>query len=232
MCTECDGRHVSVVIPTLNEGLTIASTVQGVKTRLPRAEIIVVDGGSNDNTREEALKMGAKVFVCGERGYGRAIVYGAAQTTRDIIVMVDGDGTYDLSVLKQIVAQAADGSVVVGCRFHSKPEGMDVASFFGNWIISRLLNIIWGIRIVDSQSGLKAFPRTLTSTFRRGDMAFSSEVLLRAKQLGIPIREIKLAEYRRRVKGSKSKLRRLPDGFSILRFILKERLMGKRSAWK
>ncbi|SRR5579875_288803 len=230
MCAECDGRHVSVVIPTLNEALTISSVIQDVRNTLPKAEIIVVDGGSTDNTYEEALNAGAKVYICGERGYGRAIIHGATHATRDIIVMVDGDNTYDLSTLKQLVAQASAGSVVVGCRFHSKPQGMDLIGFFGNWLISRILNIAWGIRVVDSQSGLKVFPRELVSTFRQGDMTFSSEVLLRAKQFGIPISEVRIGDYRRRVKGSKSKLRKLPDGFSILIFILKERLIKSRSA--
>jgi hypothetical protein len=68
------------------------------------------------------------------------------------------------------------------------------------------------------------------TAFRQGDMTFSSEVLLRAKQFGIPISEVRIGDYRRRVKGSKSKLRKLPDGFAILRFILKERLTKPRSA--
>lgn len=232
MCFECDGRHVSVVIPTLNEGLTVSRVVREVRAALPLAEILVVDGGSTDGTREAAREAGAKVVLCGRRGYGQAIMEGVRNATRDIVVMVDGDATYDLSNLRQLVAEASAGKVVVGCRFHSKPEGMDLASFFGNWIISKVFGLVWGLRVRDTQSGLKVFPRSLGAHFRRGDMAFSSEVLVRAKQLGLPVSEITIGEYRRRVKGSRSKLRKLPDGLAILRFILWERLAGAKVSRK
>lgn len=228
MCSNCDGRHVSVVIPTLNEGLTVSRVIAEVRSVLPLAEVIVVDGGSIDGTREAAWRAGAKVLVCRRRGYGEAIRMGARSASRELVVMVDGDATYDLSNLKRLVAEASAGRVVVGCRFHSKPEGMDLLGFFGNWVISKIFRLVWGVKVADTQSGLKVFPKWMASAFRCGDMAFSSEVLVRAKQLGVPIVEVGIGEYRRRVEGSKSKLRRIPDGLSILRFIIGERLLGRK----
>jgi glycosyltransferase involved in cell wall biosynthesis len=228
MCCDCDGRHVSVVIPTLNEELTISRVVGDIKSLFPNAEVLVVDGHSTDGTRREALKAGAQVVLSEKKGYGEAVIRGAKFASRDIVVMVDGDATYDLSNLKELVCHASEGYVVVGCRFHSKPEGMDLASYFGNWVISKILTLVWGIRVADSQSGLKVFPRSLVSHFTQKDMSFSSEVLLRAKQKGLPIREVKIVDYRRRVSGSRSKLRKVPDGFTILKFILMERLTKSR----
>jgi len=226
LCSECDGRHVSVVIPTLNEALTISRVISEVRSILPYAEIVVVDGGSSDGTAEIARRADAAVITCERRGYGEAIIRGVNHSSREIVVMVDGDATYDLSSLRQMVSEASRGAVVVGCRFHSKPQGMSVLSFFGNWVLSKTINLFWGLRVVDSQSGLKVFPRSLGSTFKRRDMTFSSEVLIRAKQLGLPIKEVRIRDYRRRVKGSKSKLRKIPDGFSILCFVVLERLLG------
>jgi glycosyltransferase involved in cell wall biosynthesis len=215
---------VSVIIPALNEALTIGRVVRTIREKLPEAEIVVVDGESSDGTATEASKAGAKVILCGQRGYGLAIRRGIQSASGDTIVMVDGDNTYDLSGLEELVTEARRGRVVVGCRFHSKPSGMSLISFFGNWVITKLFGLVWGCRIADSQSGLKAFPKLLSSHLRESGMTFSTEVLIRAKETGIQISELKLSDYKRRVKGSNSKLRVLQDGLRIIVFIVRERL--------
>jgi glycosyltransferase involved in cell wall biosynthesis len=82
---------VSVIIPTLNE----ADSIAGVIAEIPRSEvleIIVVDSGSTDGTREIAAAAGAKVVLVEERGYGRACAAGAQMATGEIMVFMDGDG--------------------------------------------------------------------------------------------------------------------------------------------
>jgi glycosyltransferase involved in cell wall biosynthesis len=227
------GKHtakdVSVVIPVLNEALTIGRVVRSIHEKLPEAEVVVVDGESSDNTVAEAKKAGAKVVLCSQRGYGLAIRRGIQSSSGEIIVMVDGDNTYDLSKLEELVFEARRGRVAVGCRFHSKPSGMSLVSFFGNWVITKLFGLVWGCNVADSQSGLKAFPKRLSGYLRESEMTFSTEVLIRAKEAGMQISELKLGDYKRRVVGSSSKLRVLRDGLKIVVFILEERLTRREN---
>jgi glycosyltransferase involved in cell wall biosynthesis len=213
---------VSVVIPTLNEVKTIRSVIESVRKICPGAEIIVVDGQSSDGTAEEARRAKAdNVITLKQKGYGKAIRTGLDSSSRPIAVMVDGDATYDLTTLPELVQLARGGGVGIGCRFHSKPQAMSVSRYVGNKIISIVLHAL-GISVADSQSGLKSFPTTLSRFLVEEGMAFSTEVLLQGRAHGLKIAEVTTKVYRPRSEGSASKLKVVRDGLSILSFILRE----------
>jgi dolichol-phosphate hexosyltransferase len=223
-----DFSDVSVIVPALDEAGTIGSVVQSVKNVCLGAEVIVVDGESNDGTASIARSAGADLVISSRKGYGLAIREGLKHCRRPIAVMVDGDGTYDIRPLGEMIGCVRQGNIAVGRRFHSKPRAMSTVRYIGNYLISILLRILLGIQVVDSQSGLKAFPSGLSSSFREDGMSFSTEVLVRAKQRGVAITEVLTGEYRDRSSGSVSKLSAWRDGFTIGVFILREsiRSMG------
>jgi hypothetical protein len=154
-------------------------------------------------------------------GYGEAIRSGMKSSKRPIVAMCDGDGTYDLAVLPAMIQQVREGKVAVGCRFRSRPSGMSAVRYVGNSVLSTLLRLS-GIEVVDSQSGLKVFPRSLGGVLAENGMTFSTEILIRARLAGIAISEVETKGYNSRRNGSVSKLRAGRDGLKILVFILKE----------
>lgn len=83
---------VSVIIPALNEAGSIGQVLEAVPAGLAD-EVVVVDGGSSDNTAEVACAHGASVVI--ERGYGRACARGVAAARGEIVVFLDGDGADD-----------------------------------------------------------------------------------------------------------------------------------------
>jgi dolichol-phosphate mannosyltransferase len=84
--------NVTVVIPTLNEEKGIGEVVEGF--RKLGFEVLVIDGNSKDRTREIALEKGAKVVLQSGRGKGNAIAQAFAIVESDVVVLVDGDGSY------------------------------------------------------------------------------------------------------------------------------------------
>ena len=87
-------HSVAVLIPCLDEEHGIASVVAEFRRELPQARIVVVDNGSTDATARLAAQAGAEVWHEPRRGKGRAITTAFARLEEDVVVMVDGDGSY------------------------------------------------------------------------------------------------------------------------------------------
>ena len=158
--------EVSVVLACLNEEETVAVCVKNARTWFRRAglrgEVIVVDNGSTDRSREEALRAGARVITEQRRGYGAALRRGFAEARGDIIVMADADATYDLLQRAPLIEGLRDGyDVTVGNRLGTLQPGSMAWSHraIGTPAISFLLRLFAGSRIGDSQCGLRAFTR-------------------------------------------------------------------------
>ena len=94
---------LAVIIPCLNEEVSIAKTIAKIKLVRNESNIIVIDNGSTDKTVEEAIKAGAKVLREPKRGKGYAIRRGLNSLPKntDAVFMVDGDNTYDVSKLQE-----------------------------------------------------------------------------------------------------------------------------------
>ncbi|MEM2443505.1 MAG: glycosyltransferase family 2 protein, partial [Candidatus Bathyarchaeia archaeon] len=95
------GDSISIIIPTLNEALTIGSVISRMQ-KVPFDEIIVVDS-SNDDTPKIAKSLGARVICEIRKGYGRALQTGVENAQGEIVVFIDGDGTYDPEDIMRIV---------------------------------------------------------------------------------------------------------------------------------
>ena len=216
---------ISVIVPTLNEP-EVGNVIREIKKLSLDAEIIVIDK-STDDTPAIARKSGASVFAQRTEGYGNAYREGFQKAKGDILVMIDGDGTYEAADIPKMIGEIRGGAdLVLGNRFANLEKGsMDFKKRIGNMLVTALLNRLYGLKLKDSQSGLRAIRRSFLSRVDIGatGMSFATEMLIRFKRAGARITDVP-SSYRRRT--GKTKLRFLRYGASISLLLLRE--MGGR----
>ena len=220
-----DGPRVSVVIPCLNEEATIEECVRRAIDVFERdgiaGEVIVADNGSEDRSAELAATAGATVVHVPRRGYGSAYLAGFEAARGEYVVMIDADLTYDFEEIPKFVEQLNQGAeLVMGNRMQNiEPGAMSLTSRIGNPILSGFLNVVYRTPIRDAHCGLRAIRR---DAFVRLDlhstgMEFASEMVIRAVQAGLDIREQPIALH---VRPGESKLSPFRDGWRHLRLML------------
>jgi hypothetical protein len=220
------GVDISLVLPCLNEEKTVAACVGKARrwfesARL-RGEVIVVDNGSADRSRERAREAGARVVDEPTRGYGAAHQRGFAEARGRIIVMADADDTYDLSDLGPLIEPLSRGyDMVVGNRLKTLSPGSMTWShrFIGTPLLTALLGLFSGSRLGDSQCGLRAFTREACERIspKSAGMELASEMILKGARRGLRMTEVPIP-YHPRV--AESKLSTFRDGWRHLRFLL------------
>ena len=217
-------EKIAVIIPALNEELTIAKVVRDFRKELPQARIVVYDNNSTDKTALYAKKAGAEVITVFRRGKGRVMQHTFEQINADIFVIVDGDDTYPAEdvnkLIEPIITHKAD--MVVGSRMgHFKKEKKRITHKIGNTIILWALKFCFPAEINDMLSGYRALSKELVRELNLITTGFAIETELTVKTLeaGYKIKEIPV-EYRPRPKGSISKLDSVSDGIYILTTVL------------
>jgi len=214
-------------MPCLDEATTIGICVAKARAWLATSglhgEIVVVDNGSTDDSPAIAAREGARVVDEPARGYGRAYLRGFAESRGEIIVMGDSDDTYDFSDLSGMITPLGQGAdLVLGNRFAGgiKPGAMPfMHRYLGSPIINLILRVFFKVDVGDSQSGFRAFRRSLLDRLRlsSGGMELASEMIVRAAHGGFKIVEVP-APYSAR--SGESKLNTVRDGWRHLRFLL------------
>lgn len=143
---------ISLIIPALNEAECLPALLQETPQALLH-EIIVVDNGSTDATSAVAQAAGALVVSEPRRGYGYACAAGVAAATGDILVFMDGDGSFVPDELQQLVAPlvAGQADLVLGTRFRG---GMSAGAMpphqrFGNHLVAWLVRLFYHVELTD-----------------------------------------------------------------------------------
>lgn len=219
---------ISVVVPAYNEAGSIAQTLEQMEATLDSLylpyEVIVVDDGSIDKTKQLASGNGAIVISYGtNHGKGHALKIGLARAKGQILVTIDADGSHRPSDLLKIIKPILMGTdVVIGSRFLSKnKEITSKLNILGNNLFNFLIRIITKKKISDSQSGFRAFKRKVL----KGIVLFSegydieTELTIKSLRNGFSIHEEPI-KCDKRTNGE-SKISYLSDGISILKTILK-----------
>jgi len=218
---------ISVIVPTLNE----AENLPLVLSRIPLwvKEIIVVDGHSIDGTTEVArsLRPDVRIIMEYQRGKGAALRAGFAAATGDIIVMMDADGSTEPEEMGMFVRYLRDGAdFVKGSRFMQGAGTEDISPLrsAGNGLFTLMVKTLFGGKFTDLCYGYCAFWADLVPLLELDGTGFEIETMLNIKALRIGCRIVELPSFEaKRIHGD-SNLRTFPDGFRVLRTILRERL--------
>ncbi len=202
--------ELSIVIPALDEELTIGTFVdwclEGVAKAEVRAEILIVDS-SSDRTGEIALAKGARVLKTPRRGLGRAYIDALPHARGKFLLLGDCDCTYDFREIAPFVEKFRQGyEYVMGSRFRGEIEPGSMPplhQYLGTPVTTWILNLIYSSRFSDIHCGMRGITRR---AFEKMDLQsqswqYASEMVLKSvhmklKTAEVPIRFLKEPEGR------------------------------------
>ncbi|MCW3134224.1 MAG: S-layer glycoprotein N-glycosyltransferase AglJ [Methanophagales archaeon] len=205
---------VCVLIPTLDEEETIGMVIRGFKSE-GFENVFVIDGNSKDSTREIAKREGARVEIQRGRGKGAAVKQAFELIEDEVIVMIDGDGTYSPSEVGKLIDPIVKGEAehVIGNRF---AYGGAFAKLhrLGNWVLNKIFGFGYGIRLNDILSGYRALTRDAVKKMNLEVEGFEieAEMAIESVKKGIKIKEVPIRYEKRK---GKSKLNFVRDGSKI-----------------
>jgi glycosyltransferase involved in cell wall biosynthesis len=203
---------LSIIMPTYNERGTIREIVRRVLgVNLPDLdrELLIVDDGSTDGTRDIIAEMDGRdgirvVLQQRNLGKGAAVARGVREASGDILIIQDADLEYDpaeyVVVLRPILAGEAD--VVFGSRFLGTPSGHRVLYFWhsvGNYFLTLLSNIFSGLNLTDMETCYKAMTREVAIRLDLKSRRFGvePEITIKVARLRARVFEVPISYYGR-----------------------------------
>lgn len=207
---DVENPELSIVVPALNEQLTIGDFVDWCQEGLKKAgiagEILIVDS-SNDRTAQIALSRGARVLKAPKRGLGRAYIDSLPFIRSEYVLMGDCDCTYDFRELGVFVAKFREGlEFIMGSRFRGfiEPGSMPLLHrYLGTPVTTWILNVLFSSHFSDIHCGMRGITRTALERMglRSQSWEYASEMVLksvhmRLKTDEVPIRFLKDREGR------------------------------------
>ena len=218
---------LSVVMPVFNEKATIRQIIDKVQAVELEKELIVVDDGSTDGTREILQELepsldGARMFYFDHnRGKGAAVRHGIAQAGGDVVVIQDADLEYDPEEFHNLLEPYRKGraAVVYGSRFLGGHRTGYYWTTMGNKLLTWLTNVIYNTNLTDMETCYKLFDRAILSEIKLKCQRFEFEPEVTAKILkrGIHIYEVPISYVGREYsEGKKIKATDAWDAFKAL----------------
>ncbi len=217
---------IAVLIPCYNESKTIKKVVEDFKKYVPEAVIYVYDNNSTDGTAEIAEKAGAVVRHEYKQGKGNVIRRMFREVDARCYVMTDGDDTYPVDTVPEMVRLVLDKNVdmVVGDRLSSTYFTENKRPFhnFGNSMVRTTINKLFKSDIKDIMTGLRAFSYEFVKTFPVLSKGFEieTEMTIHAIDKNMLVENV-VIDYKDRVEGSVSKLNTYSDGMKVLLTIVR-----------
>ena len=213
--------ELSIVLPAINEAENLARLIPSlheVARPIGSYEILVVEGGSTDDTVARAEQHGARVLVQAERGYGNALKEAFAQARGRYVITMDADYSHDPTFIRDLYEARDRGAVVIASRY--APGGASDVTGLRS-MLSRILNAVFrrvlSIPLSDMSSGFRMYRRDVLAEAPITSRNFDAleEVLIKIVGLGYPVAEVPFT-YRARGSGV-SKARVIKFGFQLLR---------------
>jgi glycosyltransferase involved in cell wall biosynthesis len=196
---DVDDPEVSIVVPALNERLTIVQFVTWCRAGLAEAgvagEIVIVDS-STDETAQLALQHGARVVRAPKRGLGRAYLDAMPFIRGRFVIMGDADCTYDFRRLRPFIEKLGEGyEFVMGSRFkgYIEPGAMPALHrYFGTPLTTWILNRVYSSKFSDIHCGMRALTLDALKSMKLQSQSweYASEMLLKAVLLELRRTEV------------------------------------------
>lgn len=228
-------RKLTVVVPVFNERNTVVEILRRIRAvDLPSGldlEVIVVDDGSGDGTRDILRQLGdstVRVILQPQNmGKGAAVREGFANATGDLVLVQDADLEYDPDDWPKLLAPVLKGKalVVYGSRFTGERRNMLPLHWLGNRFLSLVTNVLYRSTLSDMETCYKLVDRRVVQSFPLRSNRFEIEPELTAKILksGVRIYEVPISYAGREFDEGKKITWR--DGFSALSTLVKYRFV-------
>ena len=207
-------NDITVIVPTLNEKDGIGLTLDEIMNYVDKENIIVVDGHSNDGTREEVEKRGVFFFVQSKKGKANAIKEALNYAKNDLILIVDGDYTYPAKYIVEMYKELKNSNneldEIIGARDR---KNQSIVYRFGNWFLTKFFDILFGVHLKDVLSGMYLVKKDALrgAIFEMKGFSVESEIAAHISSTGGRIGEVDI-QYRERKGKKKLGIR---HGFSI-----------------
>ena len=223
-----NGLRVGVVIPARNEEDNLARVLSRLRD-LGYLDILVIDGNSKDKTVEVAKNCGARVVFQNGDGKGDAVrqVFNDGHLDVDVVALMDADGSMVPEEIPSLIGALNSGAdLVKGSRFRKGGYTYDMSFIrrFGNLLFLTLVNVLWGTRYTDICYGFGVFTkkaiREMAPVLKSPNFEIETEIFIKAKKLGLKVKEVPSVELRREY--GKSNLNAFRDGLRILATIVRE----------
>ena len=227
---------LSVIIPVYNEEKTISEIIRRVKVVNLKKEIIIVEDGSTDRTKEileEVVKQKndnneIKLISRSKKsGKGEAIRTGLKYVTGDIVIIQDADLEYDPNDYYALIQPIVEGKtkVVYGSRELGKNKKSSLSFFLGGKILSFLTNLLYHAKITDEPTCYKVFKKEVLQDLdlKCKGFEFCPEVTAKLRKKGYEIFELPIHYDPRTIK--KGKKIRISDGVIAIWTLIKYRFV-------
>jgi dolichol-phosphate mannosyltransferase len=209
--------EVCILIPTLNEGLTIGKLIREFR-ELGYSHILVIDGNSADNTVKVSRESGAIVRTQSGKGKGNAIIEAFEIIEQPYILMLDGDGTYSPEDAEKMLTPLLSGfDQVIGDRLVNAEEGsFSRLNLFGNHLVNYLFKVAHSRDLHDVLSGYRAFTRSSIHQMNLKQKGFEIETEISVESVRNGQRVMVVPVRYSRRPGTATKLSPFHDGIKIV----------------
>jgi glycosyltransferase involved in cell wall biosynthesis len=213
---------LSIAMATYDEEAAIKPVLEEIKkyTSGYETEIVIVDS-SSDRTPEIAKEFGAKIIKQKQSGHGVALREAMANTTGDIIITGDCDGTESFDIISELIDLINNGYDIVSCCRINKYLGSNMPPInkFGNRMFALIVRMFFKIDVHDVTTGMFAMKKQVFNSIKwENNHTFPSEVIIKTNQNGFKFKEYNI-KYKRRL--GDSKLHKWRSGKAYIKCFLK-----------
>ena len=220
-------KKVVSLIPCYNEEQGIGIVIDSIPRLALDAlgygiEVLVIDNNCTDRTSEIAKSKGARVIKEHKQGKGHALMRGFRELPSDagIVVVIDGDGSYDMKELIRILEPLENdfGDVIFGSRLHGRltQKAMTGLNRFGNWLLTFLVRVGYKTNVTDVCSGFFAFKKHVINDLilhlKSNSFSIEMEIIAKLARMNYSCYSVPISYYPR---NGKSSLKPIKDGVII-----------------